>query len=227
MGQLKKPVLYSFRRCPYAIRARLALYYCGVQVELREVVLRDKPEELVALSRKATVPVLVLENGQVLDESLDIMDWALQQNDPDHWCYAEFPKAREQLTALIKQNDTDFKHWLDRYKYADRYPEQSKEDYRRQCEHFLAEIEQCLNSGHYLQGNRFGFSDAAIVPFIRQFSLVDKRWFAESQYLKIKCWLNTFIQSPLFAAVMNKYPQWHRGDMVTLFPEASTEPTII
>ncbi len=215
----EKPVLYSFRRCPYAIRARLALNYSRVQVELREVILRDKPQELIAISNKATVPVLVLNPGQVIDESLDIMHWALQQRDPDNWRYSGLQETDKQVDILIKENDSDFKFWLDRYKYADRYPESSKAEYYKQCERFLIKLEQHLIEGSFLYNDHFGLADAAIAPFIRQLSLVDKRWFAESPYPKVKRWLNTFLQSPLFTSVMEKYPQWHSGDQVTFFPK--------
>ena len=212
------PILYSFRRCPYAIRARLALHYSSIQVELREVILRNKPSELIEASSKATVPVLIVNDGIIIDESLDIMLWALEQNDFHHWLPAD-SREQESTTALIKENDTDFKHWLDRYKYVDRHPEFSEFWYRQQCERFLVKLEQLLTDQPFLQGERFGLADAAIAPFIRQFALVDKNWFAESHYRKIKLWLNNFMQGALFSSVMHKYSQWQTGDEPIYFPQ--------
>ena len=209
------PVLYSFRRCPYAIRARLAISYSGVQLELREVVLRDKPRELIEASSKATVPVLALADGRIIDESRDIMFWALEQHDPDNWLACN----DSSLASLLEDNDTEFKHWLDRYKYADRYPEFNQSWYREQCEKLLAKLEATLVKAPFLHGSQFGFTDAAILPFIRQFAHVDKHWFAESPYQNIKRWLHDFMQSSLFLSVMDKYPQWHSGDKPTYFPQ--------
>ncbi|MDD7804930.1 MAG: glutathione S-transferase [Endozoicomonas sp. (ex Botrylloides leachii)] len=215
MGASKIPVFYSFRRCPYAIRARLAISYSGMTVALREVVLRDKPKELITASSKATVPVLLLEDGSVIDESLDIMLWALQQHDPNHW--GAFDSGSGE--SLIAENDTSFKYWLDRYKYADRHPEFSRLYYRQQCQHLLEKLESVLAKTPFLQGKHFGITDAAILPFIRQFAHVDKTWFAQSGYHNIKRWLYDFMQSALFLSVMNKYPQWQLGDKPIYFPQ--------
>ena len=181
------PQLYSFRRCPYAMRARLALYGSGMEVELREVVLRDKPVELQELSPKATVPVLVTVEGQVIDESLDIMLWALGQSDPEKWLLqgTELKKA----IALIDQNDGEFKHWLDHYKYADRFPEYPASYYREQAEMFIAQLEQKLTSQRYLMADRLSVADVAIFPFIRQFAHVDILWFDQAPYPKVQSWL--------------------------------------
>jgi glutathione S-transferase len=169
------------------MRARLAIVAAQFEVELREVELRNKPESLLLVSPKGTVPVLVLDNGQVLDESLDIMSWALQQNDSEHWLKtAWLIDAR----TLIQWNDGDFKYYLDRYKYADRYPDFSALEYRRQAERFLAELEQHLHQNAYLCGNHFSLADAAILPFIRQFAAVDSVWFESTPYPFIQQWLN-------------------------------------
>ncbi|MGZ8165604.1 MAG: glutathione S-transferase [Methylobacter sp.] len=197
------PILYSFRRCPYAIRARLAIAYAGIPVEIREVALRDKPEQMLAISPKGTVPVLHLPNGRVIEESLDIMQWALNQNDPGHWLNFN-PGA----AALITWNDGNFKYYLDRYKYADRYPQFSKKYYREQTTVFIKEIENRLMNSRYLGGNDFSLVDAAIFPFIRQFAGVDNAWFQSSGYQSINDWLEKILKSELFLSVMAKYPLW-------------------
>ena len=180
------PVLYTFRRCPYAIRARMALAYAGIKYELREVVLRDKPPSMLELSAKGTVPVLQLE-GNVIDESLEVMDWALGLNDPDDWKAVDLRMQSE----LVSQCDDEFKHWLDRYKYADRYPERSAEYYRQQGEVFLQILEAQLASadaGAYLFGSAVRFADVAIFPFVRQFAFVDKTWFDDAPYPLLQRW---------------------------------------
>ena len=199
------PILYSFRRCPYAMRARLAIAYANVAVELREVELRNKPQAMLLVSPKATVPVLQLENGRVLDESLDIMLWALQHNDPEHWLKVS---CLANAKALIRGNDEPFKYYLDRYKYADRYPAYSELYYRQQGELFLADLESLLTQRTYLSGDQFSLADAAILPFIRQFCAVEPAWFKDSPYPALRQWLNDFLASSLFEQVMTKYPYW-------------------
>lgn len=202
------PVLYSFRRCPYAMRARMALVHSGVCFELREVVLKNKPLEMLQVSPKGTVPVLILPNSAVLDESLDIMTWALSKNDPDHWMMPASPKLIPNLYALIQENDNEFKGCLDRYKYADRYPEHSMVHYRTQGETFLEELEERLQSSPFLFGDYPTLADIAIMPFIRQFAHVDLDWFRQAPYKHLQAWLDTFLQSTLFNSVMKKYPPW-------------------
>jgi glutathione S-transferase len=196
------PILYSYRRCPYAMRARMALMYAGIAIEIREISLRDKPAHLLAVSSKATVPVLVLLGGAVLEQSLDIMHWALQQRDIDGWLLAD----SEQTQQLITENDTSFKQALDRYKYAIRFPEQSMEDYRSQGEAFLAKLEQLLVQTNFLMGEQVSLADIAIFPFIRQFSAVDADWFASTPYVRLKAWLSLLVESELFNSIMGKYP---------------------
>ena len=205
------PVLYSFRRCPYAIRARLALYTSGMVVELREVSLRDKPASMLAASPKGSVPVLVLADGQVVDESWEIMQWALHQNDPQGWLgqndshvYAAAP--------LVRENDTVFKYHLDRYKYPDRNPAYPQLHYRSKGEEFLMQLEDRLAASHCLLGNGLSIADAAIFPFVRQFAEVDKTWFAQANYPGLRRWLKNFIDSEGFVSVMLKYALWHPGD---------------
>jgi len=213
------PILYSFRRCPYAMRARLAIAISGVQVELREVVLRDKPDALLQASPKGTVPVLVTDENTVIDESIDIMMWALHSNDPDKWLGDSSTEVEVSIQALINNNDGEFKHYLDRYKYADRFPEHSQLYYRQQAEKTLLHLEQALTDKDYLFGNFPSLADMAILPFIRQFAFVDKDWFDNSDYTNLKLWLEEFIASPLFNSIMTKYPQWHADDNKQLFPE--------
>jgi glutathione S-transferase len=194
------PVLYSFRRCPYAIRARLAIAYAGLAVDIWEVALKDKPAQMLALSPKGTVPVLHLPDGTVIEESLDIMHWALTQNDPEHW------RAMDaEADALIQWNDGEFKYYLDRYKYADRYPEFSAAYYRHQAEAFLIELEERVRIYGYLCRDSFSLADAAILPFIRQFAGVDNAWFQASAYQALNYWLTALLKSGLFLSVMAKY----------------------
>lgn len=196
------PILYSYRRCPYAMRARMALKYAGVAIEIREISLRDKPAHLLQVSPKGTVPVLVLPDGTVLEQSLDIMHWALQQCDTDGWLLADSHETQQ----FITENDTSFKQALDSYKYAIRFPEQSIEDYRLQGEVFLTKLEQRLAQTSFLMGEQVGLADIAIFPFIRQFSAVDADWFASAPYTQLKVWLNLMVASELFNCIMEKHP---------------------
>jgi glutathione S-transferase len=205
------PVLYSFRRCPFAMRARLALYASGAEVELREVSLRDKPANMLAASPKGSVPVLLLTDGQVIDESWDIMLWALNQRDPDGWL-GEHDSHLDAAIRLIGENDTTFKYQLDRYKYPDRYPEYPQSHYRSEAEFFLLKLESRLDASRFLLGDAWSVADAAIIPFIRQFAGVDKGWFAQSHYPAMQRWLKEFLDSAVFMAVMEKYSIWHPGD---------------
>ncbi|MFK7957127.1 MAG: glutathione S-transferase [Lysobacterales bacterium] len=206
------PLLYSFRRCPYAIRARLALSVAGVKTQLREIVLRDKPAEMLEVSSKATVPVLVLGH-QTIDESLDIMDWALGQHDPEGWL--DMPQEGR---ALIEQNDGPFKRALDRTKYADRYdgdPEQERET----ATQFLGTIAGIASNNAYLFGSSASLADMALLPFVRQFAAIDRHRFDNDSPQWVQRWLDQFLQSERFTQVMKKYPKWRTGDAVTLFPE--------
>lgn len=196
---MTRPILYSYRRCPYAMRARMALRYAGISVETREVVLGDKPRHMLAVSPKGTVPVLVLPDGKVIDESLDIMAWALAQQDPDGWL-----TDNRLFQELITENDGSFKRALDQYKYATRFPEQSAEVYRQQGERFLARLEALLSEHAYLLSEKLTQADVAIFPFIRQFSMVDRDWFAEAPYPHLRQWLAGLLASELFNAVMQK-----------------------
>ena len=192
-------VLYSFRRCPYAMRARMALRYSGVALSIVEVSLKAKPAEMLAASPKGTVPVLVCADGRVIEQSLDIMHWALARHDPDNW-------LQPASAALIEANDNSFKVLLDRYKYAIRYPEHPMEHYRAQGADFLQRLEDLLARTPYLAGYALSLADVALAPFVRQFAHVDREWFEQSPFPHLKAWLERFLLSELFVSVMVKNP---------------------
>ncbi len=202
------PLLYSFRRCPYAMRARLGIAFAGLPVALREVVLKNKPPEMLAISPKGTVPVLQLPDGQVIEESIEIVEWALDQQDPQGLLGVNLAQA----DALIERNDNEFKHWLDRYKYADRYPEQSPLYYRRKGEAFLQRLEQQLTQHRYLLGSAISKADIALVPFVRQFAHVDRDTFYALPYPHLQAWLRAWLTHPLFERIMKKYAPWQAGE---------------
>jgi glutathione S-transferase len=194
----------------------MAIKYSGITVEHREVVLADKPEDMLSHSPKGTVPVLILPDGTVIDESYDIIRWALDINDPDNW----LPKDKtllQKTNELIEINDFSFKAHLDQYKYATSFPEQSPEHYRDQAEEFLRQLESLLGKSRYLLGNEISMVDISIMPFIRQFAFVDRRWFDQSQYKKLQAWLDHFLHMELFDRVMKKYPQWTLDSMLVEF----------
>ena len=206
------PILYSFRRCPYAIRARMALWYSGVQCELREVVLRDKAKEFIKASPSGTVPTLVLTD-QVLDESFDVMLWGLKQSDPEEWL--DMPETGY---ALIEQTDGPFKISLDRIKYSSRYPEADKDAHLRTATEFLKKLNSFLDEG-YLFSDKPRLADVAIFPFVRQFAFIDKAWFDAQDWPRLQRWLENFLASKLYLNAMQKYPKWQNGDDRTLFPQ--------
>jgi glutathione S-transferase len=207
------PVLYSFRRCPYAMRARLALAASGEAYELREVVLRDKPAELLAASPKGTVPVLVLPEGTVIDQSLDVMLWALRRQDPENWLLP--PRGvLEDMLALVAGNDGDFKRDLDRYKYPHRYAEESAGDvqafalrHRAQGAAWLAKLDSMLDEG-WLFGACASLADMALLPFVRQFAHTDAAWFAGQPWPRLQAWLAGFETGARFQGVMEKHAPW-------------------
>ncbi|WP_420430272.1 glutathione S-transferase [Kordiimonas sp.] len=212
-----RPILYSFRRCPYAMRARLALASAGVEVKLREVVLRDKPAAMLKASPKGTVPVLVLHGGAVVDESLDVMLWALRKSDPEGWLAPEYG-SMDQMLELIALNDGDFKHHLDRFKYATRYEDADPAEHRAGAEVYLKRLEAQLGENKWLFGARPSLADYAILPFIRQFAGAAKGWWEDAPYSHMRRWLEDFKASARFKAVMRKYRQWHEGMEEPIFP---------
>ncbi|MHC3823097.1 glutathione S-transferase [Pseudomonas sp. G3-19] len=191
--------LYSFRRCPYAMRARMALRYSGVPVEIVEVSLKAKPAAMLAISPKGTVPVLDAQ-GRVIDESLEIMRWALAQNDPDNWVLG----GDSRIAGLIEANDQAFKVHLNRYKYAERYPEQPMEVYRAEGALFLQQLDELLEGRDYLLSDHPCLADIALLPFVRQFAHVDREWFAQTPYVRLQAWLQRLLESELFTAIMKK-----------------------
>ena len=205
------PVLYSFRRCPYAMRARLAVQAAGVEVELREIVLGKKPAELLQASPKGTVPVLVLADGRVIEQSLDIMLWALPQYDPLGWLPTDAVAMDDALTC-IAINDGLFKQALDRYKYPTRFAQVDGLAHREQGAAILRQWEDRLTAQPYLNGAQWGLQDAAIAPFVRQFAHTDPVWFAAQSWPRLQHWLASFETSPAFAAVMEKVPFWQARD---------------
>lgn len=205
-----RPILYSFRRCPYAMRARLALIASGTICEIREVKLSAKPPELLAASPKATVPVLVLPDGEVLEESLDVMRWALSRHDPAHWL------AHEDQ-ALIATNDGPFKYHLDRYKYPDRHASDPIE-HRSACAGILAGLDARLSGSANLCDDSMGFADAAIMPFIRQFAQTDRAWFDAQALPHLQSWLARHIASPLFDQAMIRLEPWRTANEAIIFP---------
>ena len=197
------------------MRARMGLLASGQQVELREVVLRDKPAEMIAASPKATVPVLVLSDERVLDESLDIIDWALGENDPSG-LLSETPQRQRRL---IDQLDADFKPHLDRYKYPNRYPDEPEADHRQiAMEWILEHLAPRLEKHQNLFGPETAFADIASFPFVRQYAHVDRDWFYSNAPEAICSWLIGHIESDRFAAIMPKFKQWQTGDAGVLFP---------
>lgn len=209
------PILYSFRRCPYAMRARLAVVSAGLEVELREVVLREKPEAFLEASPSATVPCLVTDAG-VIDESLDVMKWALAQHDPEGWL--SMPDAGWEWIARA---DGPFKDALDRTKYAVRYPDENATEQRDIAAAFLADLDGQIDDWIF---DRPSIVDYAILPFVRQFANIDKDWFDAQPWPHVHRWLACFLTSERFDAIMQKYPQWREGDLPLVFaPEGGAQ----
>ena len=209
------PILYSFRRCPYAMRARMVLLHSKIQCEIREIKLSNKPKEMLAISPKGTVPVLILENGDILDESLDVMLWAIEQGNLRNL----FNSGKKEILDLIKINDGEFKDAIDRYKYSSLYPEKPMIEYRKMGELFLEKIESYLEKNKFIFGKNISLADLAIFPFIRQFCRVDIDWFNSSLFKKIKEWTLVFEGSENFIDIMRKIKPWTTGDKPTLFLE--------
>ena len=203
------------------MRARLGIVFAGQKVELREIVLKNKPAQMLAISPKGTVPVLELvasdgSGRQVVEESKEILEWALQQNDPQGLLDIDPASAN----ALIERNDNEFKHWLDRYKYADRHPELSQLKYRQQGEIFLQALEDLLARNKYLLGDTISIADIGIMPFVRQFAHVDREVFFRLPYPNLQKWLTNWLEHPAFHQVMARFRPWQEGDEVVVFPSA-------
>ena len=201
--EMTKPILYSFRRCPYAMRARMSLLESGVEVELREVILRDRPEHMMDISPKGTVPVLLLPDGTVIEESLDIMLWSLDES----WLAGDWKE-------LIDVNDGDFKHHLDRYKYNNRYENVlSLEEHREHALSILRTYDERLSNQAYLCGDSISLADLALSPFVRQFANTDRGWFDQLPLLHLHDWLIGILEGDLFKSCMVKHKQWENGQV--------------
>lgn len=211
------PILYSFRRCPYAMRARMALHYSEINCELREVSLKNKPDALINISPKATVPVMHLPDGTIIDESLDIIHYAISQNDPEGISNVS-KNLQEQIDELIAINDLEFASLLRKYKYFEKHPEESQESYRKKIEaNFLTKYEMMLDGNKFLFGKR-SIADIAILPFIRQFAFVDEEWFFNSSYKNLINWLNMALESDVFEnIILAKHNPWKEGDEPVYF----------
>lgn len=208
---MSHPVLWSFRRCPYAMRARLAVMSSGLKVELREILLRDKPDQFLIDSESATVPAL-RDGESVFDESLDIMVWALQQNDP-----SELLDMPEEGWGLIAEADGPFKEALDHTKYISRYPELNEDLERAKAAEFLKKLEVLLQANSWLLGDKPTLADYAILPFVRQFANTDRAWFDAQPWPELVGWLDRFLDSRIFLDIMSKYVPWSEGDKPVWF----------
>ena len=207
------PVFYSFRRCPYAMRARWALLEAGLLVQWREIDLKTKPVEMLEVSPKGTVPVLVLNDGTVIDESLEVMNWALKQADPRG--LLNTPGS----TDLISENDGPFKHHLDRFKYSDRYPNTSKDDHRDAGLAILRRWNDRIAADGWLMGEQITLADAALWPFVRQWRIADPVSFdADPTLTSLRTWLSGFLDNPMFQRLMQRADPWSPNGLQPHFP---------
>ena len=220
----KRHIFWSFRRCPYAMRARLAVCSAGIRVELREILLRDKPDAFLQASPKGTVPVVELADDTVLDESRDIMQWALSQNDPDGWLDVQ-QRDPDRTAAFLDALDGPFKTHLDRYKYASRFDPEAALEHRAAGAAMLAELDATLTTQKGLSGDKNGLLDFAALPFARQFRITDPVWFDGQPWPHLHRWLQAFLESSQFASVMKKYAVWHEGGGGIAFPETMKHDT--
>ena len=215
------PILYSLQHCPYAMRARMALLMAQEDVLLRAISTKDKPQEMLLVSAKGTVPVLVLEDGSFLDESLDIMLWALKKNDPQDLLKASTPSKLTEMLALIDECDVGYRINLKSYKHAKRFHLETEISLRSKCENYIQKLEDRLENQSYFFGESLSLADLAILPFVRQFANTDKKWFRDSHYQKLSQWLSNFMASVLFSKTMRKYPLWNSS------PDSSPEGQIL
>ena len=215
---MEKPILYSFKRCPYAMRARMAIFLTDIQCELREVHLKNKPQSMLDLSPKGTVPVLQIDAYKVIDESLEIVEWALGIN--DIFKKNKILPDQEVLTKdLISLFDKEFKFHLDRYKYSVRYQDANPIQSRSKCLEILNKIENSISNSNWFFGDSINKLDICILPFIRQFRIADPEWFDSlNEIHQVKSWLKHFIKSPLLLNIMNKNDPWQEGDQALIFP---------
>lgn len=213
-------ILYTFRRCPYAMRARLALFYAGENPEVREVDLKNKPKAMLDISPKGTVPVLALNGEKVLEQSLDIMLWALKRHDAEGWLEHD----REEMDSLIRRNDVEFKPLLDRFKYPNRFDDESVVIQEKSLK-IIEDLDDRLKDQPFLMGDTISFADIAIFPFVRQFAHVDKEWFETLPYKNIQEWLHFFKESIMFKSIMAKLEPWQEDDEPLHFHDVMTLQT--
>lgn len=214
---MTSPILYSLRQCPYAMRARLGIMHAHQVVVLRDIDMNNKPEEMLSISPKGTVPVLLLSDGTVIDESIDVMIWALNQSDPNNLLYAHDEGMLSVMLELIYRSDTEFVDALQKYRAASRYHDDNEVEYRDMCCEWLMEIEQRLSQHAYIMGNTPSLVDYALLPFIRQFSRVDKKWYGQASFPSLRDWLIRQYNNPIFSKVMTVYPKWHQDAPITIF----------
>jgi glutathione S-transferase len=215
---MEKPILYSFKRCPYAMRARMIIFLTDIQCELREVHLKNKPQSMLDLSPKGTVPVLQIDAYKVIDESLEIVEWALGIN--DIFKKNKILPDQEVLTKdLISLFDDEFKFHLDRYKYSVRYQDANPIQSRSKCLEILNKTENSISNSNWFFGDSVNKLDICILPFIRQFRIADTEWFDSlNEIHQVKSWLKHFLKSPLLLNIMNKNDPWQEGDQALIFP---------
>ena len=211
------PILYSLQHCPYAMRARMALLMAKEDVLLRSIVTSDKPQEMLKISPKGTVPVLLLEDGTIIDESLEIMLWALKKNDPEDLLKADDASKLTDMLVLINECDTSYRVNLKAYKHAKRFHLETEEELRSASEVYIQKLENLLEKQSHFFGDSLSLADLAILPFVRQFANTDKKWFRDSQYQRLSKWLSAFMGTALFTKTMRKYPLWNEAQEEFLF----------
>ena len=211
------PILYSLRRCPYAMRGRMGIALSQQKVLLREIVTKDKPSELLASSPKGTVPVLVLPQGTIIEQSIEVMIWALEQNDPQDLLRSSEPELNQEILELIARNDNEFIGHLEKYRASVRYRNVDTEQRRQACEGFISELESKLAQHEYLFGDTPSLADFAVMPFVSQFVRVEKKWFVQSEYQNVGRWLRAHLDSKLYTQVMKQYPLWNETKQDCLF----------
>ena len=211
------PILYSLRNCPYAMRARFGIFKSKQQVILRDIVLSNKPDEMIAASPKGEVPTLVVSSSLVIDQSLEVMLWALNKSDPNDLLHSNNEEALPLMLKFIAAFDIGFKAAFDKYSAAKRYHDDNVEQYRQNCEVYINDLEQRLNKHAFLMSENESLADIALISFIRKFAKVERKWYLQSPYPKVRAWLNSYLQSALFSKVMKEYPLWLESKELIIF----------
>jgi len=211
------PILYSLRNCPYAMRARFGIFKSKQQVILRDIVLSNKPDEMIAASAKGEVPTLVVSPSLVIDQSLEVMLWALRMSDPNDLLHSDDEAVLAEMLKLIASFDIGFKLAFDKYSAAKRYHDENLAQYRQGCEVYINDLEQRLNKHAYIMSEKESLADIALISFIRKFARVERKWYLQAPYPKVRSWLNSYLQSALFSKVMKEYPLWLESKEVIIF----------